>query len=363
MRASERGKVLLVINDSRRGGGQKNVLQLAEYLSSTYSVGLACPRGPLLDRARLGGYETFEIGTGFRCIWQIRRAVQSFNPSVVHTHLLGTSFYTVIGSMGTGVKLITTLHNPVLYSGISYRRKLAYPFALRCVCLRATVCIAVSEEIRKEVNAIVGKNIAVHIANTVKVPEPRSSVVTFKAQGPLTLVVVGALTDAKGHPYLLQAVAQLKRSMDVRLLVVGSGPRLAKLQLMVEELNLQGEVQFVGEVDDVASALENTDIVVVPSVFEGTPYVLLEAMALGKPIVATNVGGIPRVIRSGDNGILVPPMNAEAIVMAINTLARDETLRKNIAVNARRTVVADFDHQRTMKAYARAYAAVIDEGR
>lgn len=352
--------VLLIINDSRRGGGQKNVLQIADYLGDSYSVYLACPRGPLSEQGKSAGIETLDISEGPGSIWQIRQIIRKLNPSVVHAHLLGTAFYAAVGSIGIGVPLIVTLHNPVVYSGVSLLRKLSYPLALKGICLKATAVIGASQVIREEINTIVRKRVAIHVANTVQVPVLENPRAECFVRGRLTLAIVGALTHAKGHSYLITAVAELRKGMNIRLMIVGGGPLLTPLQAMVSDLGVNADVEFVGEVGDVTGFLKDADIVVVPSVFEGTPYTLLEAMALGKPIIATSVGGIPAIIRNGENGILVPPKDSAEIASAVRRLAGDADLRSRMAARARQSIAVDLNYEKSMRTYSKAYDDAIN---
>ncbi len=136
-------------------------------------------------------------------------------------------------------------------------------------------------------------------------------------------VVAGRLEEQKGHDLLFEALSTiLKQNLDFTLVVAGEGSRRSWLEQQALSLRLAPRVQFVGQVEDVGSLLAAADAVLLPSRWEGLPLVLLEAMARGRPIVASSVGGVPDVVQDGVNGTLVPPGDAAALAAALEQLHR-----------------------------------------
>jgi glycosyltransferase involved in cell wall biosynthesis len=136
-------------------------------------------------------------------------------------------------------------------------------------------------------------------------------------------VVAGRLEEQKGHDLLFEALStMLKKGLEFTLVVAGEGSRRSWLEQQALSLRLAPRVQFVGQVEDVGSLLAAADAVLLPSRWEGLPLVLLEAMARGRPIVASAVGGVPDVIQDGVNGTLVPPGDAAALAAALEQLHR-----------------------------------------
>ncbi len=136
-------------------------------------------------------------------------------------------------------------------------------------------------------------------------------------------VVAGRLEEQKGHDVLFQALARVvKNNLDFTLAVAGEGSRRSWLESQSLSLGLAPRVQFVGQLEDVGGLLSAADAVLIPSRWEGLPLVLLEAMARGRPIVASAVGGVRDAIEDGVHGTLVPPGDVEALAEALEQLHR-----------------------------------------
>ncbi len=136
--------------------------------------------------------------------------------------------------------------------------------------------------------------------------------------------IVAKLSPVKGHEHFLRAAAGIAKARDdVAFLVVGDGPRKEMLTEMAKELEIEDAVVFAGARDDVPSLLKLMDVFVLSSLSEGSPNAVLEAMAAGLPVIATDVGGLPDIVIDGESGILVPPGDSEALEKAIMELLKD----------------------------------------
>ena len=147
------------------------------------------------------------------------------------------------------------------------------------------------------------------------------------------LGVAGRLTAQKALGDTLEALARVP---DVALLVLGDGPERAELERRAGELGLADRVRFLGAGtrDDVIALFRAVDAALLTSAWENLPHTLLEALAAGTPVIATAVGGIPEVVRDGENGLLVPPRDIAAIASAIDRLVHDDALRASLAAAA-----------------------------
>jgi glycosyltransferase involved in cell wall biosynthesis len=165
--------------------------------------------------------------------------------------------------------------------------------------------------------------------------------------------LVGTITRLvwkRGHEQLLQAAGLIAtREPGARLLVVGDGPLRPKLEAQARDIGLNGAVRFLGAVPRAARLLPHLDVFVLSSVWEGMSNGLLEAMAAGRPVVATRVGGNPEVVVDGQTGLLVPPGDAEAMADAVLRLLRDAALAQRMGQAARRRVEAEFTLPRMVR--------------
>jgi glycosyltransferase involved in cell wall biosynthesis len=154
---------------------------------------------------------------------------------------------------------------------------------------------------------------------------------------------VGRLTAQKGLQYLISAVAFLNNRMpDVRLVVAGSGEERNPLARFAHKLGVADNIDFLGYTSNVAEILKDVDIFVLPSVWEGFPYVLLEAMMMKKPVIATDIFGIREIIEHEKSGILVKPRDPEGLACAIENLLCHRDIARQLGLNAHRRVLERF---------------------
>jgi colanic acid/amylovoran biosynthesis glycosyltransferase len=176
-----------------------------------------------------------------------------------------------------------------------------------------------------------------------------------KTSGPVEIVSVGRLVSAKGQHVLLAAFRRLVQAgHDVRLRLIGDGPGRSSLETAAASDELQDLVAFEGAVgpDRVRCILENADIFALSSFAEGIPVALMEAMAMELPCVSTSIAGIPELIRSEMDGILVPPADEDQLAAALARLIEDPDLREQLGRAGRRRVEKDFHLRRNVEKLA-----------
>ena len=150
---------------------------------------------------------------------------------------------------------------------------------------------------------------------------------------------IGSLTHVKGVKYLIQAMRQVIQKLpNVKLLIIGEGELQTDIARLCQELKIEDCVKFIGEINsrNMPEAINSLDVVVLPSLSENMPLVMLEAMACGKVFVGTRVGAIPEVIENYVDGIIVEPKDVDALSDAIISVLSDKTLKEKIERNARR---------------------------
>lgn len=156
----------------------------------------------------------------------------------------------------------------------------------------------------------------------------------------------------KGHRYLLEAMAAiLEQAPHCRLLLAGDGPLRRDIETQIRELGIEREVIVLGNRDDVPALLTASDLMVVSSLEEGLPNVVLEGMAAGLPIVATEVGGIPELVTHYSTGILIQPSDAEALSNAVLEMISNNPLALHMSKQGRAKVATDFTAEQTTKNY------------
>jgi glycosyltransferase involved in cell wall biosynthesis len=181
---------------------------------------------------------------------------------------------------------------------------------------------------------------------------------------PGLVLYVGRLTFQKGVDVLLTAwrgvQEQLAESQRARLVIVGAGPGRAQLECLTASLGIADSVTFVGEQSDVAAWLRRSDVLVLPSRWEGMPNALLEAMASGLPCVATRVSGSEEVIQHKVNGLLVEPDDHVALAEALLTVLLDPALGARYGCAARATIVEGYSLDHIMNVYLDLYHSLCD---
>jgi glycosyltransferase involved in cell wall biosynthesis len=154
---------------------------------------------------------------------------------------------------------------------------------------------------------------------------------------------VGRLVQQKGHRYLIEAVGEvIQQYGPVNLLLVGDGVLRSELTEMCAELGIASHVHFVGFQDDVLPYLQATDIAVMPSLFEVFSLAMLEYMALGKPVIASDHASFKEAITDGIDGLIVPMKDSHSLAEAIIKLLKDENLRIKIGKLGRKRVLENF---------------------
>jgi len=174
------------------------------------------------------------------------------------------------------------------------------------------------------------------------------------------VAVLANLIHYKGHATFLAAWKRVLSGCPTAVaLLVGDGVMRLEVEQLVHELELDESVRILGSRSDVAELLEAIDLLVHPSLQEGFSNAILEAMAAGKPVVATTVGGNPEAVVHGVTGLLVPPGDSEAMAVAISRLLKDVAARSEFGAAGQRRVLEHFDLGKMVKSYERVYAGVV----
>ncbi|MCL5960304.1 MAG: glycosyltransferase family 4 protein [Chloroflexi bacterium] len=174
------------------------------------------------------------------------------------------------------------------------------------------------------------------------------------------VVQVGRISTQKGPGYFMRAAAKaLERNQSIRFLLVGDGPLRAEMELLAKSLGVARNVLFLGWRDDVVQVMSCADVVALSSLWEGLPYVLLEAMALGKPVVATDVGGNPEIVENERTGFIVPPRDEMSLAQGVLRLTEDPTAARRMGEAGRQRASEHFSLSKMMKLTEEVYSKAL----
>jgi L-malate glycosyltransferase len=173
------------------------------------------------------------------------------------------------------------------------------------------------------------------------------------------LLTVGRLELIKGHHWAIRSIADASIAPHIHLHILGTGEEEQQLRRLSESLGLRDRVHFLGFRRNVYDYLAYCDALLIPSIHEGLPYTLLEAMALGIPTIASHVGGLAETLQDKSTALLVPPQDKQALTQAIQLLYTNESLRHHISVGARQLQVAKYSVETMTEQYLLVYRRLL----
>jgi glycosyltransferase involved in cell wall biosynthesis len=289
-------------------------------------------------------------------LWRLTRLLRRERVTILQTHGARANFYGRIAGRLAGVPvIISTVHNSLKDYEVCSLTRWFYITALRLTLPLAHRIICVSDSNRRDLvdesPAAAARIQTVYngIDPSTFPLQPNRKIVREElgiVSGPV-LVMIARLTEAKGHCVLLQALPHLIEAWPQLCCVfVGDGELRSHLHRLAVELAVEGSCRFVGVREDIADILAAADVVVLPSLSEGFPFVLLEALAMGCPVVASRVNGIPELIEDHRTGLLVPARDPRALANAIREVLSNPTTASKMGAEGRALVRERFtvDH-------------------
>lgn len=170
------------------------------------------------------------------------------------------------------------------------------------------------------------------------------------------VLTVARIDKLKGHKYLIEAAPMVP---DTFFLLAGDGPEREEMEKTARDLKVADRVLFLGQRNDIPELLNACDFFVLPSLLEGLPLSVLEAMSASKPVLATDIDGINEIIIDGENGLLVPPSDPKALAEKIKLLLSDKSLAARLAVSGKETIIKNFTLEKMVKGLTDIYCEVI----
>lgn len=280
-------------------------------------------------------------------IFKMRKIIQNFNPDVIHSHDFKSNFYAILATLGTKTPKVVTAHGATKDS----LKKRFYLFLDKNVFYRYfTKIFAVSYELYQDIKKKYGPEKVMYIPNGIdsstfqNIYEKKMKINNEKK---IIIGVIGRLFADKGHYIFLKAFEKIvEECPNVEAWIVGDGPLYTDLKKKIHQLRLEKQAILKGYIENMSRVYESLDILVMPSFREGLPYTLLESVMAGVPVIATNVGDIPRIITHNYSGFLVPPGDVSVLSKYLKKMIEMPQKRKEFARNARENVVMNLNSKK-----------------
>jgi len=289
-------------------------------------------------------------GVDTRMISRIHRVLSEVKPDVVHTHRY-VMRYTLLPTLFNRIPVkVHTVHN-IAQREVDLGGKIIHWFAFN---LFRVIPVSVSDGVAASVYELYGVR-----SPTIYNGIPIGSFITLKQpseETDTTFINVSGFRPQKNHHLLIEAFAEVvKVRRGSKLFLVGDGPLRCEIEKLVDERKMRNNVFFLGVRDDIPALLENTDIYVSASKWEGLSLSMIEAMAAGKPIIATAAAGVIELFQGSNIGILVPSNAPRELGLAMLELASNPHLRREMGEKARIRAASKFDIKMTVKNYEKLY--------
>jgi glycosyltransferase involved in cell wall biosynthesis len=374
---NQRRRVVHFVDSEVFGGTEQAMLTLFEGLdASRWELVLAHypdeALAPLVSGAQMRGVETWCVPpmppgfVGLRRLPRFATQLRRGHASLVHLHLtwpLGCQYALVSAMLARVPAVVATVQ-------LSFPLTLSRRVMLQQQSLTRGVdrYLAVSESVRRHLvddlhwppGKIEVVPNAVRMDPAIVTP---ATALTLRdhivgRQGTPLVLVPARLHEQKGHRYLFSALAEVPH---VHVALAGQGPERDALETLAHELGIESRVSFLGHRDDIPELLAASDLVVLPSLYEGLPISLLEAMAAAKPVIATRIGGTDELVTSGYDGLLVEPRDSHALAQAMKTLLSDPERARQLATSAQRTVADRFSAELMCNRVSQVYGELLGD--
>ncbi len=326
-----------------------------------------------LERAPIGRPLAFgaSLLRGYRTL---ARQVERDGIRVMQTHLPAGNFWGLLLAWRRRCAVVATIHNNEEFRYGQQAQALRYRLrrrAYRGLLDRAAAVVAVSEEVKQslleelrvpEDDRLRRARVAV-VPNGVEIPAPLPQEMLAQARArhgilPDEPLVLGAgrLTEQKNFAALIDAAALLRASgVRCRFLIAGDGPQRAYLTRRAADLGLDGQVLLPGTVTDLQELMQGADVFALPSLWEGLPLVLLEAMACGLPVAGSRIRGVAEVVEDGVSGLLCEPGDVPCLAAALRSLLGDARLRASCGAAGLEIVKRHYDFARVARELGEIY--------
>ena len=320
----------------------------------------------LADEARALGVPTYPVhqadraSRGVGSIIPIARALRRERAAVFHAHQIWSLScrYGIVAAAAAGIRARVATAQLFVEMPPLLGIDLQHAVLTRCLHRHIAVSRYVAARLRDRFHVSAEKIVVIPNAATVvpRATQPVSRAELASSTAAPIVLSIARLDAQKGISHLLDAAAAVPHASFA---IAGDGPDRAALEARVAALGIGDRVRFLGHRRDVAALLAAADLFVLPSLYEGLPLAVLEAMIAGVPVVATAIGGTNEIVRDGETGTLVPPADPAALAAAITATLADRDRAARLASAARSIVEREYSVESTVAAVARLYDSLL----
>lgn len=349
--------ILQISNSKVYGGNEEHIRALIKYLNK----GKFCVLTAVPENSEFGAVlkkEGFEIvyneipsKFSFRSLRNIMKIVHKNNIRIIHTHNRREDLLGAVVSLIQGIPHIVTIHDRINMNQEGKRvnnfNARFYKFVLKHMPRKIiAVSDATKEDLLQEIK--ITRHKVIHIINGTDFERLNVDIDTHKEREKLVGIIARVRNrevGKKGHLYFLQACKIiLEKHKNIAFIICGEDKITGEyLESICRELNIHKHVKFLGYRKDIANVISMCEVIVQPSLFEGLPRVLVEAMYLGKPVVGTDVDGIREIIEHEETGLLIPSKDAKSLANAVIQLLDNESLANELGRNASKFIKSNYD--------------------
>ncbi len=353
-------KIIFITSSSIQGGAQKHIHDMFIGLYDRgHEMYLVAPDGWLIESLLTFEPNIFILKASVRNVKELEKIFEKVRPDIVNTFILSGGCFGYIAWLRKKYgKIYITVNNPIIYQGIRPWNYIAYPILYKLMAKKCTAFLVKSDTLKNEVEHIIShKNRVISIKNGIDLnrfnKNCKSKMVRRKlgiSDDSIVLTNIGNLEPRKGHAFLLDAIALLiNDGENVCCLIVGEGSERKRLKEQIKEKELESAVYLLGKRSDIVEILGSTDIFVLPSLHEGLPNALMEAMAMQIPCIATDVGGVRQLLKTKDIGRVIEPGSVEAIYQNIQNLIYDKGRGEKMGKNAFKIISQEYQLKDVIK--------------
>lgn len=351
MSVNRKIRVLETIRQGKIGGGETHVLDLVEELNKEQyePIVLSFTDGPMISRLQEMGVKTHVIATeipfDFTSWKKVKNFIEAEQIDIVHAHGTRALSNTFWAAKRLGLPIIYTVHGWSFHADQSPLMKTYRTLGEKFLISKSDVTVCVSENNLKEGQQLFDMSRATVIKNGINL-DKFSRKNTYKdirkefgiPKDALLVGYIARITAQKDPITFLKAIVSVPAELNMHFLMVGEGDMKEEAVKLAEQLNILHRITFVDFRQDIPDILNAIDIYCLPSLWEGLPIGLLEAMAMGKAVVATAIDGTKEVVVHMENGLLMPPSSPETLAKSLVLLATDNNLRDILSFKAHQTI-------------------------